>query len=455
MGSLGRPAPNDLNPSWSNPSYDARIPEPLGIAIADTRVMQAARTIPLREYQRLFQAAPGHYLILDRDLIIVTANDAYLKATMRTLEEVQGRPLFEVFPDNPSEIAATGVSNLRASLRRVIENKMPDTMAIQKYDIRKPASEGGGFEERFWSPLNVPVLDERGEVEYIIHRVEDVTEFVQHKQEEEKTIRNLGQWEERTLRAEAEIVKRAQELQSANERLREERKLREQYVHMLTHDLRGPLTAAKAAMQLILRRPGNLDLLLSLGARVLGNIERMDRMITDLLDAAKIRAGGGLMLKMEEFDLVPCVREVVEECRTIYGERVLLDAPAELKGFWNGASLQRSLENLIHNAAKYGSPNGPITVTLEKLGDRVGLSVHNVGTPIAPEEQKRLFAPFHRARGAQTDGKTGWGLGLLLVSGIAKAHGGQVRVESSRERGTTFTLEMPVDSRLGQKRAAS
>ena len=88
-------------------------------------------------------------------------------------EEVQGRGIFEVFPDNQDDPQADGVRNLRASLERVLATRQGDAMAVQKYDVRKPASQGGGFEERYWSPFNAPVLGPSGEVAFILHRVED------------------------------------------------------------------------------------------------------------------------------------------------------------------------------------------------------------------------------------------------------------------------------------------
>jgi PAS domain S-box-containing protein len=130
----------------------------------------------------LFESAPGLYLVLAPDLTIVAVSEAYLRATMTKRDEILGRRLFDVFPDNPDDPTATGTHNLRTSLDLVRRDRVANAMAIQKYDIRRPESEGGGFEERFWSPLNSPVLNANGELEYVIHRVEDVTEIVRLKQ---------------------------------------------------------------------------------------------------------------------------------------------------------------------------------------------------------------------------------------------------------------------------------
>ena len=116
------------------------------------------------DFQVLFESAPGLYLVLTPALTIVAVSDAYLKATMTKREEILGRGLFEVFPDNPDDPAATRVRNLRASLDRVLTHRVPDTMAVQKYDIRRPESDGGEFEERYWSPVNSPVFGDRKSV---------------------------------------------------------------------------------------------------------------------------------------------------------------------------------------------------------------------------------------------------------------------------------------------------
>jgi PAS domain S-box-containing protein len=130
------------------------------------------------DFRKIFESSPGAYLILSPDFQIVAVSDAYLSATMTKREEIVGRGLFEVFPDNPDDPNADGVKNLTYSLNEVLRTKKPHTMAVQKYDIPKPHDKGGGFEVRYWRPENSPILDENDKIIYITHCVEDVTRMV-------------------------------------------------------------------------------------------------------------------------------------------------------------------------------------------------------------------------------------------------------------------------------------
>jgi PAS domain-containing protein len=123
----------------------------------------------------LFDAAPTPYLVLDPELTIVAVNQAYLNATKRSRDSLLGKPLFLAFPDNPEDGTADGVRNLRRSLEAALATGQPDTMAPQRYDI--PVGDGE-FEERYWSPINTPIQSADGRITHLIHRVQDVTEFV-------------------------------------------------------------------------------------------------------------------------------------------------------------------------------------------------------------------------------------------------------------------------------------
>jgi PAS domain S-box-containing protein len=187
---------------------------------SEERAMTAlTRRPPAPDFRKLFESAPGLYLVLTPELTIVAVSDAYLRATMTKREEILGQGLFEVFPDNPADTGATGVRNLRASLERVLRERAPDAMAVQKYDIQRPESEGGGFEERFWSPVNSAVLGEDGQVAYIIHRVEDVTEFVRLKQKGGEQSRANQELLQRAEQMEAEVLRRSAAIQELNREL--------------------------------------------------------------------------------------------------------------------------------------------------------------------------------------------------------------------------------------------
>lgn len=135
-----------------------------------------ARVKADRSFTRLFEASPAPLLVLKPDtprFTITEVNDAYLEATMRSRDELLGRGAFDAFPDNPDDKTVGGASVLRASLERVLKSRKPDALPQLKYDILRP---DGSFEERWWSPVNSPVLDDDGAVEAIIHNANDVTE---------------------------------------------------------------------------------------------------------------------------------------------------------------------------------------------------------------------------------------------------------------------------------------
>lgn len=195
----------------------------LGIgAAAGSEAVQAQE-----QFRLLFESAPGLYLVLAPERFrIVAASNAYLQATMVTREQIVGRAIFDVFPDDPEDEGGSGVAALDASLRRVRQTRVPDVMAVQRYPIRRP---DGGFELRYWSPINSPVLDPDGRVMFIIHRVEDVTAYVLEH-------RPPGAAASKTTRLEAEIVLRSHELKRMADSLAQsEQRLR--YVTRATNDV--------------------------------------------------------------------------------------------------------------------------------------------------------------------------------------------------------------------------
>lgn len=231
--------------------------------------------------------------------------------------------------------------------------------------------------------------------------------------------------------------------------LRVAREVRNQFVSVLAHDLRGPLSAARMAATLLAAQPDATGPGVAKRVEVIvRNLDRADRMVTDLLDADRIHAGRRLTVTLEECNLSELGRELVDEIAADHPGRIVLHADEGVRGIWGASELRRALWNLISNALKYGAKDAPITVAVAKQRDGVEVSVHNEGAPIPPEAQATLFDPFTRAAGEH--GAHGWGLGLMLVRACAEAHGGSVHVDSAPGRGTTFTMRLPADARPAQ-----
>jgi PAS domain-containing protein len=132
-------------------------------------------TLAAIDFRSVFEKSRSLLLLLDTSFCILAVSDAYAAATMTVREKIVGHHLFEIFPDNPDYSHADGVSNLRRSLLKVVTSRSADEMPVQKYDIRRPDD---GFEERYWKPVNWPILGDDGFVNLIVHQVEDVTENV-------------------------------------------------------------------------------------------------------------------------------------------------------------------------------------------------------------------------------------------------------------------------------------
>ena len=236
----------------------------------------------------------------------------------------------------------------------------------------------------------------------------------------------------------------------AVESLELEKEMRERFVSTLTHDLRNPLSAARSYAEMISQHPFKIDHP-TLAKKAIESIDRTDRMIRDLLDVTLIRSGNRLPIKVSRVNLEELVNEIINEMALSYGNRFSLEVKslenAPVLGYWSGEGLRRIIENLIQNACKYGLREGTVLVAIQQNETETVISVHNEGNPMSANEMACIFEQFSRTSHAQTSEKKGWGLGLTLVKGIVESHGGKIDVESQIEKGTTFKVILPNDSR--------
>jgi PAS domain S-box-containing protein len=391
------------------------------------------------QFRALFESLPGLYLVLKPDLAIVAVSDAYLKATMTKREEILGRGIFEVFPDNPDDPAATGVSNLRASLNRVLQNNRPDTMAIQKYDVQRP---DGIFEERFWSPVNSPVDGADGGIEYIIHRVEDVTDFVKQKERAEGGADGLhGRMEQ----MEAEIFKSNQQVQAANQQLHAANTELEAFSYSVSHDLRAPLRHIDGFADLLSKHAaGSLD---DKGRRYLSTIsesaKRMGTLIDDLLVFSRM---GRSEMHSEKVDTDALTQEVIREVMQDARDRRVewkCDVLPAVTG--DKALLRQVLLNLLSNAVKYSRPRDPAIIEIGCADGEAGEKIFFVrdnGVGFDMTYADKLFGVFQRLH--RTSEFEGTGIGLANVRRIILRHGGRTWAEGKLNEGSTFYFSLPL-----------
>jgi signal transduction histidine kinase len=400
------------------------------------------------DFRLLFEESPEVLLVLLPDApryTMVAATHSRWRAT-HTTPETLGRGLFEVFPDNPDDPAATGTSNLRASLERVLKTRQPDTMPVQKYDIRGP---DGTFQARYWSPKNLPVLSPSGEVLYILHRVEDVTELVRANE--------LGEeLRDQTRAAEREVIQRSHELaaalrdlRNANVRLAELDRAKTEFFSNVSHEFRTPLTLMLGPLEDELTEriaaPREQRVRIETAHR---NALRLLKLVNSLLDFSRIEAGRS-QASFTPTDLAALTRDLVSVFRSAIEKaelELVVDCPDLPEPMYVDRDMwEKIVFNLLSNAFKH-TFEGSIGVALRSRGEYVELCVSDTGVGIAEAELPRLFERFHRVKGVRSRSHEGTGIGLALVQELAILHGGSVRVESTPRHGSTFTVTIRTGS---------
>ena len=459
------------------------------------------------DFQRLFESAPGLYLVLNTQYTILAVTDTYLRATMTQRDAIVGRGIFEVFPDNPADPTATGVRNLRASLDRVLCHGMADTMAVQKYDIPKSGSPGGEFEERYWSPINSPVFDRDGRLTYIIHRVEDVTEFVRLTQANTTEHMATRELRDRALQMQTEIFLRSQELaqanlqleqahrdverrverrtqelqaalkalhemantlerrvdertaalQAANERLQAHDRVQSSFISIASHELRTPITSVKGYAENLLNGvsgPLNEKQTYYL-TRMSYNLDRLARMVHDLLELSRIETGH-TRLNVAAVCLWDLLAEALENLQgTAKKKLITMQLHADRHGLrvhGDRDKLYQIVTNLLENAVKYSEEGSEVQVNAGPLSpNSVQLCVSDAGCGIPPEDVHHIFDPFYRGKEAASATR-GAGLGLAITKRLVELHNGRIWVDSTWKVGSKFYVVLPTNPQLAALR---
>lgn len=417
--------------------------------------------MPEPDFRTLFEASPGLYLALLPDaprFTIVAVSDAYARATMTRREQILGRGLFDVFPDNPADAQASGVRNLKASLERVRATGAADAMAVQKYDVQRPSEDGGGFEERWWSPVNSPAFGADGRLAYILHRVEDVTDFVRLKHLDAERERHTDALRTHAEAMEAEVYQRAQQLQRANEQLRQAHaelsrlyektreldRLKTQFFANVSHELRTPLTLILGPAQRL--AAGATLPHVQRDLRVIErNARTLLRLVNDLLDVARLEERQ-MTPAYARADLSLLARLVAGHFESVaqdLGIRWELAVPPTLPAQVDPAMVQRVLFNLLSNAFRFSPPGSLVSLRLDHDSEHVRFEVADGGPGIPAESREAVFERFRQLNGGASRPHAGIGLGLAIVREFVQLHGGRVTIGDAPQGGALFVVELP------------
>src|SRR5665647_897830 len=223
-----------------------------------------------------------------------------------------------------------------------------------------------------------------------------------------------------------------------SERVRIE-EAREQFIAILGHDLRNPLSAISLGAELLVSLPEPYH---RMGGQIARSARRMEIMIRDVMDFTRGRLGGGIPVMIGACDVGAICKELVAEMKQAYPERDLqFTSVGALLGECDTDRMEQVVSNLIGNAITHGQD--PIVVTAKDAGDEIELIVESAGPPIPEDSMSRMFEPYSRGIRLMPSGEIapGLGLGLYIVSEIVRAHGGSIAVTSGAR--TTFAVRFP------------
>jgi signal transduction histidine kinase len=237
-----------------------------------------------------------------------------------------------------------------------------------------------------------------------------------------------------------ELFAQKKQLSAQLEELRQALRVNEMFTAVLGHDLRNPLAAVLNGAELLLLLSSDQKIG-AVASRIRSSARRMEKMVSQLLDVARIRAGG-VALELASGDYAQLCRRIADELKQAgHANPVQITASGSTDGVFDPHRIGQVLSNLLGNALQHGDPDGSVTVRIDGADPaQLTLCIHNRGAmPAAVLEQ--AFTPFRPGRDARS--QPGLGLGLYIAKYFVDAHGGSIALASGEAEGTTFTIRLP------------
>jgi signal transduction histidine kinase/ActR/RegA family two-component response regulator len=433
--------------------------------------MNIDRDLPADAYRIVFRLLPSPCLLLsvDEGYTILDANEAYLRETVSEREHLVGRPVFDAFPDNPDDQKTQATKILGDSLQRVVRLRRTDAMALQRYDVPDRSSDTGAFIVRYWSPINIPLLNPDGSVGYIIHRVENVTDFVMDVHSRTTALQvSASDRGNKHVESESELIRRSRQLSNSNQelrrlseeafalaaRLKDESIRKDEFLAMLGHELRNPLAGLASAFQLIDRTDAEQGVPQEIGSLINRQIGTLTRLVDDLLDASRV-SRGTIRLHREPIDLRMVIETAAYSVRKEFeakGHSLVIDlAPGDYAMNGDATRLQQVVANLLSNAVKFTDPGGNIGMRLSasKANEerRAVLIVEDNGRGIPARHLESIFELFAQVNTTLDRAEGGLGIGLNLARRLVELHDGTLVARSEGEgKGSRFIVDLPLSA---------
>jgi two-component system sensor histidine kinase KdpD len=243
---------------------------------------------------------------------------------------------------------------------------------------------------------------------------------------------------------------RAQALENLarGEAAKESERLRTLMIDSITHELRTPLTSIKGAATALLEVGAEQESTRELLTIIDEESDRLNRLVSEAVEMAQLDAQQ-VQMHFAAVSVLQLVEQARETCAWVEEQHPLkIDIAAELQIKADPGYLKKVICNLLENAAKYSKPDTPITISAERRGRSIAVSIADRGIGIDPSEQSLIFERFYRAR-SQSEGTGGTGMGLAISRSIIEAHGGHIDVTSQPGQGSVFTFTMPATSAGG------
>ena len=243
-----------------------------------------------------------------------------------------------------------------------------------------------------------------------------------------------------------EKVNNKKKLESCIEQLKEEKAWREFFVSTITHDLVNPLSLISIALDSLKNKAHKPAEVIRISQMMKESVKKAKQMTEDLLDVNRLEAGEWPSLQLQWCCIRKICEETVENLEKMYPQRMQVKIPPNaIEGQWDPLAINRIINNLVSNAIQYGNPETKVTIELSSDEFNIYLSVQNWGNPILEEDQSLIFNKYHRVSGHRSAlQRRGWGIGLALVKGLSQAQGGNIKLTSSQDLGTSFVVSLPI-----------